>query len=130
MFCPSCRAEYQPGITVCPDCEVELVEEAPPPEPPSDVELVSVFETADVALLPVIKSVLQSAEIPFITQGDEALGVLPVGRVGAGGISAGGHGLVATILVTRKRRDEARDLLNQFVDAPIELPDEEAREED
>jgi hypothetical protein len=130
MFCPSCRAEYQPEINVCPDCEVELVEEAPPPEPPSDVALVRVFETADVALLPVIKSVLQAAEIPFITQGDEALGVLPVGRVGAGGISAGGHGLVATILVARERRDEARDLLDQIVDAPFELPDEEAREED
>ena len=130
MFCPSCRAEYQPEITVCPDCEVELVEEAPPPEPPSDTALVRVFETADVALLPVIKSVLQSAEIPFITQGDEALGVLPVGRVGAGGISAGGHGLVATILVARERRDEARNLLDQFVDAPSELPDEEVREED
>ena len=107
-----------------------MVEEAPPPKPPSDVALVRVFETADVALLPVIKSVLQAAEIPFITQGDEALGVLPVGRVGAGGISAGGHGLVATILVARQRRDEARDLLDQFVDAPFELPEEKTREED
>lgn len=25
MFCPSCAAEYQPGSTVCPDCEVSLV---------------------------------------------------------------------------------------------------------
>lgn len=25
MFCPSCAAEYQPGVTVCPDCEIGLV---------------------------------------------------------------------------------------------------------
>jgi hypothetical protein len=125
MYCPSCRAEFRTEITVCPDCGVDLVAGVPPPEPPSDTDLVAVFETADVALLPVIKSVLRSAEIPFITQGDEALGVLPVGRAGAGGISASGHGLVATILVARDRRDETSDLLNQFVNAPTEATDEE-----
>lgn len=25
MFCPSCAAEYQPGVTVCAECEVPLV---------------------------------------------------------------------------------------------------------
>ena len=125
MFCPNCRAEYQPGIVVCPDCDTDLVEGLPPPEPPSELDLVSVFETADVSLLPVLKSLLQSAEIPFFTQGDEALGVLPVGRVGAGGISAGGHGLVASILVPRERQQEARELLAEIEDAPNIEPDQE-----
>jgi len=26
MFCPSCKAEYRPGFTVCADCRIELVE--------------------------------------------------------------------------------------------------------
>ena len=26
-FCPSCEAEYRPHITVCPDCDVQLVPE-------------------------------------------------------------------------------------------------------
>jgi hypothetical protein len=94
-------------------------------EPHPDSEFVRVFETADVSLLPVIKSVLRSARIPFVTQGDEALGVLPVGRLGAGGISAGGHGLVATILVDRERHDEAQELLDQFQSSPVDLPEEE-----
>ena len=29
MWCPKCENEYRPGITVCPDCGVPLVEELP-----------------------------------------------------------------------------------------------------
>lgn len=27
MYCPNCKTEYEPGITVCPDCGADLVEE-------------------------------------------------------------------------------------------------------
>jgi hypothetical protein len=41
-FCPSCRAEYRPGIETCADCNLELVEMlparyAPPPPTGNDV---------------------------------------------------------------------------------------------
>jgi hypothetical protein len=116
MYCPQCRAEFREEITTCPDCEVSLVVELPEMSELSDEDLVSVLETADVAVLPVVKSVLRAANIPFVVQGDEAMGVLPVGRVGFGGISAGGHGLSAGILVPRDREEEARALLTELTE--------------
>lgn len=114
MFCPRCGAEYRKEITLCSDCGVTLVTERPVLDGESDDDLMDVFNTSDVSLLPVVKSVLEAAGIPFIVQGDEALGVLPVGRIGAGGISANGHGLAATVLVPRDRQAEAEALLDNF----------------
>lgn len=36
MFCPTCGAEFIPGLTECPDCEVALVE-VPPAERDHDL---------------------------------------------------------------------------------------------
>lgn len=30
-FCPECKYEYRPDIETCPDCDVKLVDELPPP---------------------------------------------------------------------------------------------------
>ena len=114
MYCPQCGAEFREEIITCPDCEVSLVVEVPEMPDLSEEDLVSVLETANVAVLPVVKSLLRAAEIPFIVQGDEAMGVLPVGRVGLGGISSGGHGLSAGILVPKEREEEARALLTEL----------------
>ena len=114
MYCPECRAEFREEITTCPDCEVSLVAELPEMPELSAEDLVSVLETADVAVLPVVKSVLRAANIPFVVQGDGAVGVLPVGQIGLGGISGGGHGLSAGILVPRDHEEEARALLTEL----------------
>lgn len=114
MYCPECRAEYRQEITLCPDCEVSLVMELPSEPELSEDDLVLVLETANVAVLPVVKSVLRAAEIPFMVQGDEAMGVLPVGKIGLGGLTAKGHGLSAGIRVPRDREEEARALLTEI----------------
>lgn len=113
MYCPDCRAEYREGVETCPDCEIRLVVELPPEGP--DADLVPVFETADVSLLPVVTSVLDSARIPYLVQGEEALSVLPVGRWGAG-ISQSGRGLAATIRVEKGRAKEAEELLRPLAE--------------
>jgi predicted amidophosphoribosyltransferase len=66
MFCPKCKAEYIPGITVCADCDVPLVDKLPeekelPPKPPYK-QLKALFNTAEIA---VIKSILDDAKIDY-----------------------------------------------------------------
>lgn len=114
MYCPECRSEFRDEIAVCPDCEESLVAELPEEPEFSEDDLVTVMETADVAILPVVKSLLRAAGIPFIVQGDEAMGVLPVGRIGLGGLTTRGHGLSAGILVPRDREEEAKALLTEL----------------
>lgn len=52
--------------------------EGPPTGPPAGPDLETVIETADMAMLAVIKSLLESAEIPYVVQGDRALGLIPL----------------------------------------------------
>ena len=67
-----------------------------------------VFETADSTLLPIIKSLLDAAEIPYLVQGDHVMGLMPLGRFGIG-VRKGVLG--AIIHVPRERAKEARELL-------------------
>ncbi len=110
MFCPQCEAEYREGIYECADCGAALVENPPARDVHPDLELIAVFETADPALLPIAKSVLKAAEIPFYVQGDEALGLLPVGRF-ATGLTQKGQGMVAIVHVTKDHEERAKEVL-------------------
>ena len=74
-------------------------------------DLVRVFQTADSTLLPVIKSVLDGARIPYVVQGDHALGMLPLGPFGTG-VTRGLLG--AIVLVPRERAAEAGELLKPY----------------
>lgn len=83
-------------------------------------ELVSVLETGDADLLPVIKSVLSATDIPYVVQGDEAFGQLPVGHIRA---PFAKHGLAVRILVPKDREEEARAILDSTAEIP-DLPEE------
>ncbi len=113
MICPQCGAEYRSGIVECSDCEVALVEpeEAPPLHPEPD--LVEVFETSEPSVLPVVVSLLEAAGIEPVVEGDEVMGVLPVGQFGAGAWSSDGRGLSVIVKVPRERSEEARQLLSE-----------------
>jgi hypothetical protein len=104
MWCAECGAEWKEGITSCPDCHVPLVDE-PPEASRADDELVSVFQTTVADTLPVVKTALDAAGIPYLVQGDEAFGVLPIN---------------VAILVPADRADEARELISE--DARSEPP--------
>jgi hypothetical protein len=116
MFCPDCRSEYRDGIDVCPECGIRLIESLPT-EP--DLDLVPVFTTADSTLLPIVKSVLDSAEIPYLVQGEETLGLFPLGRFGVG---VSKRTLGAIVHVPQSRVEETRELLRGFAE---DSPDQE-----
>jgi hypothetical protein len=110
VFCPECGAEYKEGIVECADCEVTLVDRLPEPEHP-EPDLVEVAKTSDPALLPVVVSLLEAAGIEPVLDGDEVMGVLPVGHFGGGRWSADGRGLSVVVRVPRDRAAEAQALL-------------------
>jgi hypothetical protein len=80
---------------------------------------VLVFTTAEVDLLPVVRSLLQSAEIPFIVQGEHALGQLPTGLL-AGPFAK--TGTAARVFVPASHAAAARALLENTGSDPEEQP--------
>ena len=83
-----------------------------PSEPESGYELV--LSTAEVGLLPVVRSVLHGAGIPFVVQGEHALAQLPAGALA--GLFAR-RGLEARVLVPAEHADAARALLQPAAEA-------------
>jgi hypothetical protein len=73
-----------------------------------DDDLETVLETADLAQLAVVRSLLESAGIPFVVQGDQALGLMPLAGP-AFGVTR--PPFEALVLVPREAAAAARELL-------------------
>jgi hypothetical protein len=114
MYCPRCRAEYREGFDRCADCGVALVPELPEePSPESrDVELETVLETTNPALLAMASSLLEAEGIEFLSVGDTTQfeSVLPV-----------------RIEVDSRRAEQARALLAELEESFL---DEDAAEDE
>lgn len=109
MFCPQCESEFRPGFDHCPDCDVDLVAELPP-EPGHDTDVYeTVLETSDPDLVPLFKSLLDSAEIPYETWGEDLLNLFPLP---AGSLTLPPRKGEVVFLVPGDRAEEARQLLD------------------
>ena len=75
-------------------------------------KLVVVAEVSDPAVLPVLKSILTGADIPYLVQGEEAMSLLPVGGVSA----FNKRGMAAAILVPPDYAEEAKAVLEEEED--------------
>ena len=82
MFCPKCGAEYRPGFDHCADCDIALVHDPPPEKDHQAVPYVQVFATSEMDVIPVIKSLLQGAEIDFETDGEAMMNLFPSDLLG------------------------------------------------
>jgi len=109
-LCPQCGAEYRQGVAECADCEVPLVREPPAEAEHPEPDLVELTEISEPALLPVVVGLLRSAGIEPVVEGDEIMGLWPVGQPVAGWTSQG-RGLSAVLRVAADRVEEARALL-------------------
>ena len=70
MFCPNCRAEYRQGFEKCEDCDVALVAELPPEPVTEFVDYEEVFATFNPAEIALMKSLLESEQIPHFFHGE------------------------------------------------------------
>ncbi len=80
--CPDFEAtgkhgEYVAGITTCPACGEYLVDTLPPEEPAAReqthyTEVEPVFETSDTSEALVVKGLLESEGIPYVTSGSQS----------------------------------------------------------
>lgn len=57
-WCPKCKNEYRAGITVCPDCNVELLEELT-----TEIEYIALFQTDNEVLKEKILSYMEHCGI-------------------------------------------------------------------
>ena len=75
---------------------------------PEGEAMVPVLRTTDPAFLPVVKSVLDAAGIPYVVQGGAGIELFPLGPAGT---RVSGRMTGAILLVPRSREEEARALL-------------------
>jgi len=109
LHCPKCKTEYTQSTSKCPTCGTALVDSSANAVEQED-DLVPLFETSNVGLLMVIKSVLESAGISYTVQGEEWLHVFPT-SFSAGLFNPSAFG--AVIRVRRKDLPDARKLLEE-----------------
>jgi hypothetical protein len=122
MHCPRCGTEYEPGITRCPDCELDLAEGAAPSgsNEPEWVELVTVLETGDPSLLMVTKSLLDVEGVPSFVEGVGVYEGLGAGRIAGADLPMG----PGKLRVRPQDADAARELLASL--QPLKETDEPA----
>lgn len=132
MFCPRCGHEFREGFDRCPDCDVDLVAEpsleplsgdGPPADGASlsdDEPLAELGVTCDRALLAVLRSLLDDAEIPYVLQGEGWLNLLP----------AHGAGTPARILVRESDLVAASDLVSSVADVTDDDENDGSRTQD
>ena len=108
MFCPTCEAEYQPGITRCPDDDTDLVDRLTPENTGrdfSEARFVSLFKLGSPAEAEMVYDIFTQNEIRSVIKSGGADAFSPL-------LSATSEG--AEIFVDERDIDRATELYEAF----------------
>ena len=111
MFCPVCEAEYEAGITQCPDDNTPLVEQLTPENTGRDVseaELVPLRRLGSPAEAEMVNDILRQNGIRSVVKSGGADAFSPL-------LSATSEG--AVVLVDERDADRAVEIYNAFFGA-------------
>ena len=78
MFCLECKSEFIEGITICPECNVKLIDELPPEPKPEFVDYKEILATYNPADIVFLKSLLDSEGIHCFFKGEHFMYVRPL----------------------------------------------------
>src|SRR6185295_1673803 len=111
MFCPVCEAEYEPGITRCPDDETALVEKLTPDNTlhdGSEASFVALHRLGSPAEAEMVNDILTQNGIRSVVKAGGADALSPL-------LSATSEG--AMIMVDERDVDRAREVYGSFFGA-------------
>jgi|ERR1041385_652694 hypothetical protein len=105
MICPVCEAEYEPGVTKCPDDNVDLVEKLHSPRDNSEARFVPLHNLGSPAEAEMVNDILNQNGIRSMVKSGGADAFSPL-------LSATWEG--AVILVDERDADRAREVYKAF----------------
>ena len=127
MICPVCEAEYEPGVTKCPDDNVDLVEKLHSPHDMSEARFVPLQNLGSPAEAEMVNDILHQNGIRSVIKAGGADALSPL-------LSATADG--AVILVDERDADRAMEIYSAFFgddETPLTggpIDDEEFEDED
>jgi putative signal transducing protein len=108
MFCPVCEAEYQPGITRCPDDGVDLVPQLAPDTGASDASearFVTLHTLSSPAEAEMVNDILRQNDVRSVIQAGANDAFSPVFSAVSPGVA---------ILVDERDLDHAKEIYASF----------------
>jgi hypothetical protein len=107
-FCPSCRREYEAGVSLCPDCRVSLVRSLPP-----DANQIALFEMTEIYKIP--DEITGMALSSFLADAGVEASVQPMEASFYGGTLNTLLGYWGKLLVPSEQAAEAKKQLEIFL---------------
>jgi len=119
-FCPNCEAEYKTGITVCPDCDIELVAALTPEN--------KVHDTSDGEPVQ-LQSFKTGAEAEMVRELLERNGIRSFVQGGDFAIIPSSFSQEVVVMVDERDLDQAVEIYNAYFDADSTAPSTEDQSE-